>query len=129
MKATCSSEMSVDFQRTTCCYIPEDNTLHNHSCEDLKPYKTIHVLLQNCTLIHLHYMFWFTGIIETGKCLLPSTKSQSINHCWVHTIWIKFKENEQEIHIPLEGEEDLLLSLRVSYSVMLSVSRLYSVKE
>jgi hypothetical protein len=28
MKAICSSEMSVDFQRTARCYIPEDSTLH-----------------------------------------------------------------------------------------------------
>jgi hypothetical protein len=38
MEATCSSETSVDFQRTTRCYIPEDRTLHNHRCENLKSY-------------------------------------------------------------------------------------------
>jgi hypothetical protein len=26
--------MSIDFQRTTRRYIPEDNTLHNHRCEN-----------------------------------------------------------------------------------------------
>jgi hypothetical protein len=35
MKATCSSEMSVDFQRR---YIPENRTLHNHLCENPKFY-------------------------------------------------------------------------------------------
>jgi hypothetical protein len=39
MEATCSLETSVDFQRTTWCYIPEDSTLHNHRCENLKSYK------------------------------------------------------------------------------------------
>jgi hypothetical protein len=34
----CSSETSVHFQRTTRLYIPEDSTLHNHRCEDLKSY-------------------------------------------------------------------------------------------
>jgi hypothetical protein len=29
MKAICSSETSVETQRTTRCHIPEDNTLHN----------------------------------------------------------------------------------------------------
>jgi hypothetical protein len=29
MEATCSSETSNDFQRTTRRYIPEDRTLHN----------------------------------------------------------------------------------------------------
>jgi hypothetical protein len=28
MEATCSSKISVDFQQTTQCYIPEDRTLH-----------------------------------------------------------------------------------------------------
>jgi hypothetical protein len=36
MEATCSSETSDLFQRTTWRYIPEDATLHNHRCENLK---------------------------------------------------------------------------------------------
>jgi hypothetical protein len=36
MNAICSSETSVDTQRTTRRYIPEDSTLHNHRCENLK---------------------------------------------------------------------------------------------
>jgi hypothetical protein len=38
MEAICSSETSVHFQRTTRRYIPEDGTLHNHRCENLKSY-------------------------------------------------------------------------------------------
>jgi hypothetical protein len=38
MEAICSSETSVDTQRTTRCHIPEDDTLHNQHCEDLKSY-------------------------------------------------------------------------------------------
>jgi hypothetical protein len=37
MKVTCSPETSVDFQRTTRRYIPEDRT-HNHRCENLDFY-------------------------------------------------------------------------------------------
>jgi hypothetical protein len=37
MEAICSSETSVDIQRTTWRYIPEDSTLHNHRCENLRP--------------------------------------------------------------------------------------------
>jgi hypothetical protein len=33
-----SSETSVDFQRTTWRYVPEDITLHNQNCENLKSY-------------------------------------------------------------------------------------------
>jgi hypothetical protein len=38
MEATCSSETSVDFQRTTWSYFPEDRSLHNHRREKLKSY-------------------------------------------------------------------------------------------
>jgi hypothetical protein len=36
MEAICSSETSVDTQRTTRRHIPEDDTLHNHRCGNLK---------------------------------------------------------------------------------------------
>jgi hypothetical protein len=36
MEAICSSETSADTQRTTRHHIPEDNTLHNHLCENLQ---------------------------------------------------------------------------------------------
>jgi hypothetical protein len=38
LQVICSSETSVDFQRTTRSYIPEDSILHNHRCENLKSY-------------------------------------------------------------------------------------------
>jgi hypothetical protein len=38
MEATCSSETSVATQQTSRRHIPEDDTLHNHRCENLKPY-------------------------------------------------------------------------------------------
>jgi hypothetical protein len=38
MEALCSSEKSVATQRTTWRHIPEDDTLHNHRCENLKLY-------------------------------------------------------------------------------------------
>jgi hypothetical protein len=31
-------QKSVDFQWTAQHYIPEDKSLHNHCCENLKPY-------------------------------------------------------------------------------------------
>jgi hypothetical protein len=36
-EAICFYETSVDFQRTTRRCIPEDRTLHNHWCENLRP--------------------------------------------------------------------------------------------
>jgi hypothetical protein len=41
MEALCSSETSVATQRTTRRHIPEDDTLHNHRCENLKSYISI----------------------------------------------------------------------------------------
>jgi hypothetical protein len=38
MEAICSSETSVETQHTTRRHIPEDDTLHNHRCENLKSY-------------------------------------------------------------------------------------------
>jgi hypothetical protein len=38
MKAICSSETSVDFQRTTRGYIQEDGIVHNYRCGNLKSY-------------------------------------------------------------------------------------------
>jgi hypothetical protein len=38
MEAICCSETSVETQRTTRSHIPEDDTLHNHHCENLKYY-------------------------------------------------------------------------------------------
>jgi hypothetical protein len=38
MEAISSSETSVKTQRTTRCHIPEDDTLQNHRCVNLKSY-------------------------------------------------------------------------------------------
>jgi hypothetical protein len=40
MEAICSSETSVESQQTTRRHIPEEDTLHNHRCENLKSYIT-----------------------------------------------------------------------------------------
>jgi hypothetical protein len=45
MEALCSSETSADAQRTTRRYIPEDGTLHNKRCENLKSYTALHHFL------------------------------------------------------------------------------------
>jgi hypothetical protein len=65
MEATCSSEMSVAFQRTTRRYIPEDRTLHNHRCENLKSYKSKFRLGRK------------DAQIKFGECVLPFTPEYS----------------------------------------------------
>jgi hypothetical protein len=48
MEGMCSSETSVATQQTTRCHIPEDDTLYNHRCENLKSYME-HRLLGSAT--------------------------------------------------------------------------------
>jgi hypothetical protein len=43
-EAICFSETLVDFSRTTGRYIPEDSTLHNHRCENLKSFSYLMAL-------------------------------------------------------------------------------------
>jgi hypothetical protein len=38
MKVTFCSKTSIDFQRRTRRYIPEDSAFHNHCCENFKSY-------------------------------------------------------------------------------------------
>jgi hypothetical protein len=52
----------VDFQHATRRYIPEDRTLHNHRCENLKSYNSLSlcfipspILPKTLLLIHMIY--------------------------------------------------------------------------
>jgi hypothetical protein len=48
MEAICSSETSVETQRTTRRYTPEDDTLHNHRCENIKSYSITDLFSSIC---------------------------------------------------------------------------------
>jgi hypothetical protein len=50
-------KQSLEFQWTTQPYVPEDSTLHNHCCENLKYYntKTFSLYALFC-VIHLYLM-------------------------------------------------------------------------
>jgi hypothetical protein len=50
MEAACTSETSVDFQRTTRRHIPEDTTLHDHCYEGLKSKSSS----MNCTPVDIN---------------------------------------------------------------------------
>jgi hypothetical protein len=64
MEAIYSSETSVATQRTTRHHIPEDDTLHNHRCENLKSYM---------------HLFQFSGEGETPTLLGPLERA-NLNH-------------------------------------------------
>jgi hypothetical protein len=56
MEAVCSPETSVDFYRTTRRYIPEDCTLHNHRCENLKSYMVeVYLYIGKMCSLHLQH--------------------------------------------------------------------------
>jgi hypothetical protein len=63
MEAISSSETSGATQRTTWRHIPEDDTLHNHHCENLKSYMDLeHQILHRQVLLLvfevLNYFKW-----------------------------------------------------------------------
>jgi hypothetical protein len=66
MEATCSSETSTDFQRTTRRYIPDNNILHNHRCENLKSYIVISKK-QNKNLTLYAHQNWYSIVTEISK--------------------------------------------------------------
>jgi hypothetical protein len=76
MEAIFSSETSVDFQRTTRRYIPEDVTLHNHRCENRKSYKTQDLATE--MVLHKHcfvrHMYWSSAALagQATKTLVIS---------------------------------------------------------
>jgi hypothetical protein len=65
MEAIYSSETSVATQQTARRHIPEDDTLHNHRCENLKSYNKSHIYEEEC--VSVLYIF-------PHRCTLMSTK-------------------------------------------------------
>jgi hypothetical protein len=62
MEVTCSSEMSVDFQRTTRRDIPEDGALQNDRRENLKSHKINSVLSVNFNVYVLCCFYWVSEV-------------------------------------------------------------------
>jgi hypothetical protein len=70
MEAICSFETSVATQQTTRRQIPEDNTLHNHGCENLKSY-IVYQVVAKVSGEDIVYIFRVTSILkmEAGHTL------------------------------------------------------------
>jgi hypothetical protein len=90
MEAICSSETSFKFQRITRRHIPEDSTLHNHCCENLKSHKiNVSILvrgfwtglrgfwLQNQNVNYVYsnciYVCMYEGWATSGPCIATIT--------------------------------------------------------
>jgi hypothetical protein len=64
METTRSSETPIDFQWTIRRYIPENRTLYNHRCENLKSYKAYYCLVLNLKIHYYRIIKWTTPIVE-----------------------------------------------------------------
>jgi hypothetical protein len=80
IKAMCSSETSVDTQRTTRRYIPEDGTLHNHRCDNLKSYIIKSCLQSACNCQYNCHEASLLGVFHSQKMLIFT--SVEIWRCW-----------------------------------------------
>jgi hypothetical protein len=67
MEATYFSEMSFDIQRTIRRYIPEDRTVHNHRCENLKSYNIKKTSFCPNILIYQHPVAFVKDLICRGS--------------------------------------------------------------
>jgi hypothetical protein len=76
MEAICSSEMWVATQQTTRGHIPEDDTLHNHHCENLKSY-TVNFLFVRLKILFSHLADLFLSGSEV--ILVSSVNATSAN--------------------------------------------------
>jgi hypothetical protein len=79
MEGASSSEISIDFQRTTRRYIPEDRALQNHRCKNLRSYKM-------CNLAYNFYCLqWFRCLlcrnvkIKIYKAIMLSVVCMGVN--------------------------------------------------
>jgi hypothetical protein len=64
---TCPSETSVDFQRTTRQYIPEDRTVHDNRYENLQSYIIFHLMiitLKYCSLLNAEEQEFVDGLFS-----------------------------------------------------------------
>jgi hypothetical protein len=76
MEVNYSSVTLVDFQWTTLRYIPEDTTLHNHRCENLKYYIFFWHLSLHAILISITKSFRRSDVSMTGPTCVKLRRRQ-----------------------------------------------------
>jgi hypothetical protein len=79
METICSSETSVETRRTTRRHIPEDDTLHNHRCGNLKSYKFGKVLRKR-------FIWWY-------KVLSPVCEISSSTSCQLQQLQLEMRHS------------------------------------
>jgi hypothetical protein len=91
MEAICFFETSVEFQRTTgyYTYIPEDSTLHNHRCENLKSY-----MFFSLSAKRVYILFCICSKVEFGVTLRRDIVLQQmlpVTSLW--DVWLQHPRN------------------------------------
>jgi hypothetical protein len=92
MEAIRSSETSGTTQRTTRRHIPEEDTLQNHRCENLKSYTVLYVAFK-CKLLrevmrlntNVYEENIFNSSLPNFTCFLPTILFKMVK-CW--EVWI-----------------------------------------
>jgi hypothetical protein len=95
METICSSETSVESQRTTRRYIPEDRTLHNHRCKNLISYT---VLWLGCELDdrglnpgkirNVLFTIVFRTALSLSNLVSNEVISSGVNRTWLETRYL-----------------------------------------
>jgi hypothetical protein len=145
VKATCSSETPIDFQWTTGRYIPEDRTLPNHRCDNLKSIwrlsstswelltllpKALITLAPAVTLFTLpsdlgcdYYDFiisWFSQSLHQNVWILPQIRPQPLPST-------SFPIHNSLIILPFDAIESEILTASLNKSYINKGSRESSV--
>jgi hypothetical protein len=110
MEATCSTETSVDFQGTIRSYIPEDRTLHNDNCGNIKSNAL------NCVLYSSKC--WHLFVQQSGVVMASVGGYISISRGLVHTYGYRSKcsFNFQRISFFVKGKTSYILAHTVYFS-------------
>jgi hypothetical protein len=107
MEAICCSETSVDTQRTTLRYIPDDGTLHNQRCENLKSYKKH---------ISLRYKVQPVNGVQGNTRKPYETQIHSVSRMQ------SFSTLKQMVHIALAGFKKITLGITVRFYILTEVT-------
>jgi hypothetical protein len=91
--ATCFSEMSADFQRTTPRYIPKGRPLHKHRCENLKSFKHFYDWnLWACRVLTFEIVLWMETTCKRSHLAWYSSAFISwlqLSVCFFRTEWAR----------------------------------------
>jgi hypothetical protein len=81
----CSSKTSVDTQRTTQRYFPEDRTLHNHRCENLKSYIWMEIMKKYIIKLQSYWLPYRLKRLKENSRKFLQGRFVTLNVFWTET--------------------------------------------